>query len=142
LPEGSDCRPFVTAGAGTGPGSAPRVDVATWFNLVFGIDGGEGSDDLCRPLSRRADAFDTGSEDRKTVVIRIAVTIPDQDVARAVATVQATAAGPPSSLPPAASGAVERSVATLLEAFRGLGGESSTAATALTLRCHLGATIP
>jgi hypothetical protein len=138
LPEGSDCRSFVTAGAGTGPGSAPRIDVATWFNRVFGIDGGEGSEDLCRPLSRRADVFDTGSEDGKTVVIRVAVTIPDQDVARAVATVQASAAGPSSTLSPAANSAVERSVASLLEAFRGLGGESSTAATALTLRCHLG----
>jgi hypothetical protein len=142
LPEGGDCRPFVTAGAGTGPGPAPRVDVATWFNGVFGIDGGEGSGDLCRPLSRRADVFDTGSEDRKedrkTVVIRIAVTIPDQDVARAVAAVQASGAGPSSSLSPAATSAVERSVASLLEVFRGLGGESSTAATALTLRCHLG----
>jgi hypothetical protein len=136
LPEGSDCRPFVTAGAGTGPGSAPRVDVATWFNRVFGIDGGEGSDDLCRPLSRREDVFDTG-EDGKTVVIRIAVTIPDQDVARAVATVQASAAGPSPSLSPAATSVVERSIASLLEPFRGLGGESSTAASALTLRCHL-----
>jgi hypothetical protein len=140
LPEGGGCRPFVTAGAG--PGAAPRVDVATWFNLVLGIDGGEGSDDLCRPLWRRADAFDTGAEDGKTVVVRIAMTIPDQDVARAVATVQATAAGPSSTLSPAAAGVVERSVASLVEAFRGLGGESSTAATGVALRCHLVATGP
>jgi hypothetical protein len=120
-----------------GPGSALRVDVGAWFNLVFGVDGGAGSDDLCRPLLRRGDAFDTGTEDHPTVVIRIAVTIPDQDVARAVAAVQVTAAAPSLSLPSAAAGVVERSVASLLEAFRGLGGESSTAATAFTLRCHL-----
>jgi hypothetical protein len=137
--DGAACRPFVTAGPG--PGAASRVDAATWFNLVFGVDGGDGKDDLCRPLSRRADVFDTGSGEPKTLVLRVAVTIPDQDVARALAAVTGSAAGSP-PLPAAATALVERSVASLVEAFRGLGGESSTAALALTLRCHLVATGP
>ncbi|MGH7440916.1 MAG: hypothetical protein ACRENE_35010 [Polyangiaceae bacterium] len=139
LPDGGGCRPFVTAGPGAG--AAPRIDAATWFELVFGVDGGDGKDDLCRPLSRRADAFDAGSGAPKTVVLRVAVTIPDQDVARALAAVSGSAAGSP-TLPPAATVLLERSVASLVEAFRGLGGESSTAALALTLRCHLVATGP
>jgi hypothetical protein len=152
LPEGEACRAFVSPGAG--PTGGPRIDVGAWATLALGVDGGAGSEELCRPLARRADAFDLGPGETRRLAIRVAVRIPDEDLSRVVATVDVVAAdgkpvageagAPP--LQPAAARAVigapgvevvEQAVSTLIEPFRGLGGESSVAALDLVVVCSV-----
>jgi hypothetical protein len=139
LPEAGGCRSFVSAAAG--PARSPRIDVGTWATLVFGVDGGDGSDDLCRTLARRTDAFAIAPGEKEVALLDIALTLPDQDTTRASASVdvemRATPGAALAPLPPAARGIVERAVASLVEPFRGLGGESSAAALRLTVRCDL-----
>jgi hypothetical protein len=135
LPEGAGCRAFVSAGVGSA--TAPRVDVGLWAARVLGVDGGAGSDDLCRPLARRADAFGLGPGEARRVALRISVTIPDQDTTRAVASAHARFEGAVAALPLAASDVIERALASLIEPFRGLGGDSSAAALEVTVRCNV-----
>jgi hypothetical protein len=47
------CRPIVSVG----PDGRRSVDVGGWAALVLGVDGGPGTDDLCRPLLQRPDVF-------------------------------------------------------------------------------------
>ncbi len=139
LPESAGCRAFVSAGAG--PSTAPRVDVGAWAAIALGIDGGPGSDDLCRDVARRADAFDLEPGETRSTLIHIALTIPDQDTTRASATVHLQIAdganGSPGPAPPAAGEVVERAVASRVEPFRGLGGEASTAGFEVAVHCDV-----
>ncbi|MDP9036582.1 MAG: hypothetical protein M3O50_17405, partial [Myxococcota bacterium] len=139
------CRPVVVAG----DGRAPRVDVGSWAAIVLGADGGAGSEDLCRPLALRPAAFGLQPGSAVDVHLRISLIIPDQDIARVRAelrTVDVTATGPSRSpkdtsakrtLTPAAEDVVTRAIAPLVEALRGLGGESSAAAVDLSVRCSV-----
>ena len=47
------CRPIVSLG----PGGRRLVDIGAWAALVLGVDGGPGTDDLCRPLRQRPDVL-------------------------------------------------------------------------------------
>ncbi len=141
LAEGPTCRPVVTAGGG--PSAAPRVDAGAWAYRVLGADGGQGSTDLCRALALRADAFDVPRGETRRVLVHVALDIPDEDTTRTTVSVQAASVprGDAGTLPdrasPAAAEVVERAVAALVEPFRGLGAESTTASLAVTVRCDV-----
>jgi len=128
------CRPVVTTGGRSG---LPRVDVGAWASIALGPDGGRGSDDLCAPLSLRPDAFALPQGEAAPITIRITVSSPDQDLSRVSARVNAAFAGDGGDRPLSqeAEGLVERSVASLIEALRSLGGEASTAALELRVSC-------
>jgi hypothetical protein len=118
------------------------VDVGVWAAFALGVDGGWGKDDVCRGIARRADLFELAPGDSRSLVVHITLTIPDDDTTRTVATVgvglEGTAGATPSRPPSGATEIIERAVAGLVEPFRGLGGESSTAALDLRVRCAVG----
>jgi len=125
------CRPLTTIAARNGR----RVDVGAWVAIAFGIEEGPGAPELCRPLAQRPSLFGLAPGQILAVRIHIAVTIPDQDLARLHAEVSGVGgAGRSASL--AASAAIERAVATLLEPLRSLGGESSTASVETSVTCE------
>jgi len=132
---GRDCRSFV--------GRGPRghvVDLGVWAALVLGSSGGPASPALCRPLESSPLAFELSRGDRMVVRVAISVSVPDQDVSGVFASVRAQAeqAEPPHTthpLSPASEGIVTRAVSTLIEPLRALGGESSTAAVQVEVRC-------
>jgi hypothetical protein len=121
------------------------------MTLAVGVDGGMGADDFCRSLSRRADAFDSEpqepqKEQNPWVAVRVALRALDQDVTRATLTAQTVPWSGDAGTPgpgiatvssQAASEVLGRAVESLLEPFRGLGGESSVAALEVTVRCAL-----
>jgi hypothetical protein len=105
------CRPIVSLG----PDGRRSVDVGAWATLVLGVDGGPGTDDLCRPLFQHADVFglqphlpapkpsadervDAGDEGNEAeqerqaetgaVELLVWLTAPDQDIARVHARVE------------------------------------------------------
>jgi hypothetical protein len=139
LPEGAGCRPIVAAASA--PGQAPTVDVGAWVALVIGPVGGRGSDDLCSRLARRPEAFQVPRGETRTVVVRVAFELPDDDISRVSARVsegslpQAPAGRVPQPWLPPAAEVVESAVAELLEPLRGLGGESSCAALEVVVSC-------
>lgn len=117
------------------------MDAGVWAAIVLGVDGGPGSADLCRRVERRADAFGMTPGEKRSVVVHVALTIPDQDVSRAAASVWSTLEGMPgqAAVPAAANEVIERAVGSLVELFRGLGGESSTAALRVAVHCDVAA---
>jgi hypothetical protein len=130
LLRGGACVPLVTSGAG----GVPRVDVGAWAAFVLGIDHGDGTDMLCRPLAARPAAFAVAPGDSAALAIRVALAIPDQDVSRVSATVSVVpAAGHP--LPAAGAGLAEKAVASLVEPLRGLGGEAAASMVEVEVRC-------
>jgi hypothetical protein len=133
------CDPVVTVGARDG---ISRVDLGAWIGRVLGPDGGPGTAELCRPLALRPDAFGLSRETEATVTVRISVDVLDQDVARVHAAVSAdlTVAGAPRPMPAEAEAVVTSSLQTLIEVLRGLGGEASTGAVALKVRCPIART--
>jgi hypothetical protein len=163
LPEGASCRPIVSAASA--PGRQPTVDVGAWVALVIGPAGGRGSDDLCSRLARRPEAFQVPRGEARTVALRVALDVPDEDLSRVSASVSeasaplpkvdagTAAAGPdgganPQAAPaspaspanpwlPSATEVVEAAVGELLEPLRGLGGESSCAALEVVVACEL-----
>jgi hypothetical protein len=117
LPDGRaaapTCRPIVSLG----PDGRRSVDVGAWAALVLGVDGGPGTDDLCRPLLQHPDVFGlqpqlpaakrTPGEDEESdageeadvrqaqpeagvtgVGLLVWLTAPDQDIARVHARVE------------------------------------------------------
>jgi hypothetical protein len=161
--DGHACQTIVTMG--------PRgavVDVGTWANRVLGPDGGNGSAELCRPLQSAPGAFELSTGDHVTVRLAIALSVPDQDLSRAYAEVEASNAGFAPSAPPPDDGASQptqspadpaaarsdkplpeaalararQAVASLVEPLRALGGESSTAALAVRVDCLVSLTSP
>jgi hypothetical protein len=133
---GKDCRPVVTRGP-----RGPTVDLGAWTALAIGVSGGPGSPELCRPLESSPLAFELARGDRIELRLAISVSVPDQDVSRVFASVRAEggARGQSHPLTPAAQAQAQRlaahAVATMVEALRGLGGESSTAAVEVEVRC-------
>jgi hypothetical protein len=141
LAEGAACRPVVTS---AGPGTVARVDLGAWASLVLGVDGGSGQPALCSPLAQRPTALARAPEkgvgrdpeSPLTVNIRIGLSVPDEDVSRAHASVAATdGAGRP--LTPLGQALVREAVDTELEAFRSLGGESNAGEVEVRVRCGL-----
>ncbi len=132
------CRPIVTLGAREG---LPRVDVGAWTAIVLGVDGGPGTDDLCAPLSLRLDAFGLPGGEGGSVDIRIGIVIvaPDEDLTRVHTRVSADLSTESGERPlsPEAEDLVERSVATLVEPLRSLGGEAAGAAVELKVSCRV-----
>jgi hypothetical protein len=72
-----------------------------------------------------------------TVRVTIAIVLPDQDVSRVHAEVQAREASG-RALSGAAEALVTAAVGTALEALRGLGGEASAASVELEVSCAVG----
>jgi hypothetical protein len=135
---GRECRAVVRKeGGGGGDTRGTVVDLGAWTTLALGPDGGPGSPELCRPLQSGPLAFELSRGERLEVRLAISLVVPDQDVSRVFASVHAQAwqAAQPRPLPPAAEGVVTRALTTLIEPLRGLGGESSTAAVQVQVRC-------
>jgi len=115
-----------------------RVDLGAWAALVLGADGATGRPDLCLPLSLRPDVFAVTRGRAAAVAVRIAITVPDQDLTRLHASVQGKLRGPGARpLSAAAEAILQDSVATLIEPLRGLGGEASTEVVELEVTCRV-----
>jgi hypothetical protein len=138
LEAGGACRPVVVRGWRRGA-SVPVVDLGAWAALVLGTDGGPGSSDLCRPLQLHPLEMGLAPGESLELSLRIALRVPDQDVAAVHARVTMTTAAPPThathALPPAATTLAERAVASLVEPLRGLGGEASASSLEVQVRC-------
>jgi hypothetical protein len=109
------CRSVVSGDAARG---TTRVDVGAWVAVVLGADSGRGSPELCAPLALRPGALGVAKGASQRVDLRVRLAIPDADVSRVHADVDAR--------PPAAQASAELAVSPLIEALRALGGESST----------------
>jgi hypothetical protein len=134
------CRLVVTAG---GHLDDRRVDVGAWMAVVLGVDGGRGSREVCQPLQQRAMALGLERGEALEVGVAVSLVVPDQDVPRLHADVRIELhpAGGPGGVRPPPAGVqelVSDDVSTLLEALRGLGGESSAAAIDLHVSCVIG----
>jgi hypothetical protein len=134
LQDGTSCRPVVAAG---GRMTGRRVDVGAWTALALGIDGGSGSAELCRPLALRPGVFALPPGETATLRIRVALSLPDEDLSRLHADIQSIDAEGHPSIPPVEA-LVSDAVGTMLEPLRALGGEASTAALHLEVRCTVG----
>jgi hypothetical protein len=88
-------------------------------------------------LAQRPAAFGLAQGEELALRIRVAVTVPDQDVSRLHAAVQAFD-GAGLRQPALAQALVSQAVRTLLEPMRGFGGEASAASVELEVRCYLG----
>jgi hypothetical protein len=126
--------------------------VGAWAALALGIHGGPGSPALCQPLSQRPSLFgalpvgeaaraavsDGGAPEPplRTVRVAVAILLPDQDVSRVHARVQATEGGHPLST--VAEAFVSETVGSAIEALRGLGGEASAASAEVEVTCAVG----
>jgi hypothetical protein len=135
LPTAGSCRPVVLRGGG----GSRLVDVSAWAALVLGVDGGAASPDLCLPLQARPLAWALAPGERLPAVLHVVLSAPDGDVTRIRADVRTTLSTPGRPLPAPAATLVERTVATLLEPLRGLGGETNAARVEVEVRCVLGA---
>lgn len=131
LPASGACRPVVLRGGRAGAG--PVIDLGAWAALVLGTDGGPGTPDLCRPLQRHP--FEVGLTPGESVELRLvlALRVPDQDVSAVHADVSLKSPSRP--LPPAASALAEKALRALVEPLRGLGGQASTSALEVEVRC-------
>ena len=130
------CRSVVTEGVHD---SLPRVDLGAWSSLVLGPDGGAGTEELCRPLALRPDAFGVPPGSEGTVTVQLSVLAPDQDLTRVHVGVRAelTVRAAPRPLSAEAEAEIDASVTTLVEPLRGLGGEASTGLVELKVRCKV-----
>jgi hypothetical protein len=125
IPTKDGCRSVVSNDATRG---TSRVDVGAWAALVLGADGGSGSPELCRPLALHPVALGVPAGGTVRLELGVKLTIPDADVSRVHATVEVV--GPTSSnlaprLGPQSTHLADEALAPLVEALRGLGGESS-----------------
>jgi hypothetical protein len=140
LPDGDGCRAIVTVGGRFGD---RRVDVGAWAALVFGFDGGAGSREFCQPLQQHSSALDLARG--TSVEVGVSMGVPDQDITRVRADVHVTTIEAGGGAAASRPGGTElqrlvlADVGTLLEALRGLGGESTSAAVDVRVRCDLGA---
>lgn len=139
--DGRTCEPLVEAGP-----RGPLVRLGAWVRLALGVDHGRGSEELCRPLEASSAAFGLTPGQRIDVVLHVVVDVPGQDVSRAYAAVHC--GGTPSRVPEApvatarasdAEKIEDRAVQSLVEALRGLGGESSVGTVEVEVRCSVGA---
>jgi hypothetical protein len=126
-PDGARCATLLTRSA-----SGYVVDVAAWARAVFGPNGGAGSADLCAPLALHARAFGATTHAAEQIVpIRIELRFPNNDVAD----VRAIIASPALASAPRAATVLDESTRPLVRALQALGGEASTGAVDLTVRC-------
>jgi hypothetical protein len=115
-----DCETFFTT---TG-----SVDAATWLRLVVGPDGSLGTRWVCEPLEAlSARLFDSAGA---TVPVSVQLDVPGNDVTQVAVTVAVEG-------PPEANALVEKSVRPLAEAFRSLGGTSTTTQASVKVLCAL-----
>jgi len=128
------CVPVVSAGGRT---TGERVDVGAWAAIAIGVDGAEGSPDLCRPIAQRPLAFGLAPDASLVVHVRVEISIPDEDVSRVRAAATARGEGG-ARLPASGESVVSDAVGSALELLRGLGGEASTGVVAAEVRCVVG----
>jgi hypothetical protein len=134
LTDGSACRPVVLEDPRSG---RRRVDVGAWSVLALGVDGGPGSPEVCQPLELRPGAFDA-SQGEVEVRLRVVLSIPDEDVSRLHADVEASDTAGRRLTSAAAQSLARQTVTSILELLRGLGGESTAAAVTVEFRCDVG----
>jgi hypothetical protein len=96
---------------------------------------------LCRPLAQRPTAFGLSQGEATTLRVRIALTLPDEDMSRVQASVESHASGD-RDLSEEARALVEATVNSLLETLRALGGESSAAGMRVDVACEIGVRQP
>ena len=128
------CVPVVSAGGRT---TGERVDVGAWAAIALGVDGAEGSHDLCRPIAQRPLAFGVAPHASLVVHVRVQISIPDEDVSRVRAAATARGEGG-TRLPASGEAVVSDAVGSAVEMLRGLGGEASTGVVAAEVRCVVG----
>jgi hypothetical protein len=113
------------------------VDVGAWAALVLGMEGGNGSAELCRPIEQRSSAFGPARGEARNVTIGVSMSVPDQDLTRVHVSVHAVAGEGAAAVPPAGLAVLNDAVSTLLEPLRGLGGEATAAQVKVEVRCKL-----
>jgi len=144
LGDGAACAPIAfsreRAGADPSFGTGVAIDLGAWVSRALGIDGGPGSSELCRPLEMRPDLFPV--ERGAALVpldIQVAISVPDQDVTQVHASVAVRA---PEPLSLQAENAVRGAVGTLVELFRSLGGDATSASANVRVKCTVGSEGP
>lgn len=144
LSDAGSCRAIVFSrdglveGSAAGPDTARRttVDLGAWTARALGPSGGKGSPELCRPLEMRPDLFAVEARGASVPLdVEVAVSVPDQDVTQAYASVAVRA---PQPLSTQAERAVAASVESLIELFRSLGGDATAASSSVRVRCAVG----
>jgi hypothetical protein len=127
------CIPLLTESAR----AAYAIDVGTWTSAVLGVDGGEGSADVCQPLALRAASLPVEPKRALDARITIELRFPEGDVTLARARVVASDAKTGAPLSDVVIARVDESVRGLVDALRALGGEASVAATKTTVHCKV-----
>jgi hypothetical protein len=130
-PGGAGCRSVVAQN----PRGTSVIDVGAWAATVLGRDGGDGADELCRPLAARPAAFGLASGGSMLLRLEIRLTFPDEEIAGVRSSVRVAPAG--TALPAAAENLVQRAVGSLVEPLRSLGGEASATAVEVGVRCKV-----
>ncbi|HXX67619.1 MAG TPA: hypothetical protein VEK07_10580 [Polyangiaceae bacterium] len=142
--EGAACRSIVFSHDRGQPGDRGEpdfgrrlvVDLGAWTARVIGVDGGQGSPELCRPLQMRPDLFPVERDEALVPLeIDVTVSVPDQDVTQVRSDVSVQA---PRPLSAQAQSAVRGAVATLVELFRSLGGAATAASARARVKCTVG----
>ena len=136
IPTKDGCRSVVSNQAARG---TPRVDVGAWTALVVGTDGGSGSPELCRPLALHPTALGVPAGGVANLELRVALSIPDADVSRVHAAVSVPQPPNPTSGQGSAEAMASAALAPLVEALRGLGGESSATDVEVQVFCAVAA---
>jgi hypothetical protein len=142
--DAGSCRPVVfsrdrlASSSATGPDTGDRmtVDLGAWTARALGPGGGKGSPELCRPLQMRPDLFPAERGGAPAPLdIEVAVSVPNQDVTQAYASVAVRATQPLSTQ---AESAVRDAVDSLIDLFRSLGGDATAASASVRVQCTVG----
>jgi hypothetical protein len=121
-----------------GARGVPLIDLGAWVALVLGVDGGPASSDLCRPLEARPRALGLPPGGVLALRLHIMLSVPDDDITRLSAEVSMQGLAATGATPtPAFAALVDRSVASLIEPLRGLGGETTAPRVDVNLLCQL-----
>jgi len=116
-------------------GEGPRkddgtLDVGAWAAAVVGPSGGPGAPDTCRPLAQRPDLFGLTPGQALNVRLSLRIAVPDEDLSRAYAEVQAHP-----TLPPAAESLVRQAISTSVAALRSRAAQASAGVVDVEVTC-------
>ena len=111
------------------------VDVGTWLRLAIGPDGGDGARSFCQPLALHVAEAGLKPGDPLVARVDVELRVPDDDVRAAYATVDGVSEETGERLSDAALARLDTSTRPLVAALRALGGEATTAAATVHVRC-------
>ena len=119
----------------------PVVDVGTWLRLAVGPDGGDGVRSFCQPLALHAAEVGLKPGDPLDAIVAVDLRIPDEDVRAAYASVDGVSQDSGERLSDAARARLDASTRPVVAALRALGGDATSAAAVVHVRCsvHAGA---